>query len=143
MPPILIVINIVVAWRDDIGGIQSSAKLLAGMHQVAVSAGAQIFTGVAVSSIPHRGWGRCALLFGPQKGQIAGSDHAPNAKRGNPGWGAGWAVISEMIGPRSLGKNRVGAYAKKKALYETPKFGSLFPPSPEEKRILRGQADGF
>ena len=37
-------------WRDDIGGIHP-AKLLAGMHRVAVSAGAQIFTGVAVSSV--------------------------------------------------------------------------------------------
>ena len=109
-------------WRDDIGGIHP-AKLLAGMHQVAVSAGAQIFTGVAVSSIVRMEAGaNASFIVDTSSGQIT-AGHVITATNAYSDSAMPWLrrrlvpVISEMIATEELGENRVWSLMPSKSMY--------------------------
>ena len=131
-------------WRDDIGGIHP-AKLLAGMHRVAVSAGAQIFTGVAVSSVRRIEAGADASFsLDTSKGQIT-AGHVITATNAYSDAAIPWLrrrlvpVISEMIATEELGENRVRSLMPSKSMYtESLQIGHYFRPSPDGKRILLG-----
>ena len=131
-------------WRDDIGGIHP-AKLLAGMHQVAVSAGAQIFTGLAVSSVRRIDTGvDASFIVDTSKGQI-NAGHVITATNGYTDPSMPWLrrrlvpVISEMIATEEIGENRVRSLMPSRSMYsESLQLGYYFRPSPDGKRILLG-----
>ena len=131
-------------WRDDIGGIHP-AKLLAGMHRVAASAGAQIFTGVAVSSFQRIEAGADASFFvNTSEGQIT-AGHVITATNAYSDTAMPWLrrrlvpVISEMIATEELGENRIRSLMPSKSMYsESMQLGHYFRPSPDGKRILLG-----
>lgn len=89
-------------WRNDVSGIHP-AKLVAGMHKVAMTAGARVFTGVAVSLVRRRESSADAcFIVDTNKGQI-NAGHVITATNSYTDPSMPWLrrqlvpVISEMI----------------------------------------------
>ena len=131
-------------WRNDISGIHP-AKLLAGMHKVAMAAGARIFTGVAVSSVRRIDTRvDASFIVDTSKGQI-NAGHVITATNGYTDPSMPWLrrrlvpVISEMIATEEIGENRVRSLMPSRSMYsESLQLGYYFRPSPDCKRILLG-----
>ena len=131
-------------WRNDISGIHP-AKLLAGMHKVAIAAGVYIFTDVAVSSV-RRIEARADVCFivDTSKGQI-NAGHVITATNAYTDPSMPWLrrrlvpVISEMIATEEIGENYLRSLMPSKSMYsESLQLGYYFRPSPDGKRILLG-----
>ena len=131
-------------WRNDISGIHP-AKLLAGMHKVAMAAGASIFTGVAVSSVRRIDTRvDASFIVDTSKGQI-NAGHVITATNGYTDPSMPWLrrrlvpVISEMIATEEIGENRVRSLMPSRSMYsESLQLGYYFRPSPDGNRILLG-----